>query len=76
MKRRTFLQSTLTASCLPLLAGTQLKADDDNTQRQFLEWRRYACKDRRQHDLVSNFLKQAVFPGLENTAAKPAGGLR
>ncbi|MDG2381181.1 MAG: NIPSNAP family protein [Pirellulaceae bacterium] len=74
MKRRTFLQSTLTAGCLPFLTRSPLlAAEGDREPRQFLEWRRYVCKDQRQHDLVLSFLSKALFPALEKSAAKPVG---
>ena len=72
MKRRTFLQSSLAAGSLPLLSGLQLSAADDDA-RKLLSWRRYVCKQKREQDVVSDFLKEALLPGLTRAGIKPVG---
>ena len=72
MKRRTFLQSSLAAGSLPLLSGLQLSAADDDA-RKLLSWRRYVCKQEREQDVVSDFLKEALLPGLTRAGIKPVG---
>lgn len=73
MKRREFLQTSIAAGCLPWVAQRSLLADDGNTERQFLSWRQYVCKDRRQHEAVSAFLREALFPGLDRAGIKQLG---
>ena len=72
MKRRTFLQSSLAAGSLPLLSGLQVSAADDDA-RKLLSWRRYVCKQEREQDVVSDFLKEALLPGLTRAGIKPVG---
>ena len=72
MKRRTFLQSSLAAGSLSLLSSLQLSAADDGA-RKLLSWRRYVCKQQREQDVVSDFLKEALLPGLTRAGIKPVG---
>lgn len=74
MKRRTFLQSTLAAGCLPLsLGATPSAAADDPSPRQFLLWRRYSIADDAQQTRVSDFLRTAAIPALERLNVGPVG---
>jgi hypothetical protein len=72
MKRRTFLQSTIAASCLPLAAHGQ-GGDDNQPARQFLEWRRYTIANDNQYELVSRFWQRAALPALQRLGIGPVG---
>jgi hypothetical protein len=74
MKRRTFLQSTLAASCLPLSAGSTVRSAAANqTGRQVLDWRRYVISSEDQQAKVSSFLRTAALPALERLSVGPVG---
>jgi hypothetical protein len=74
MKRRTFLQSTLAAGCLPVSLGASItSAAEGQSPRQFLLWRRYAIADEAQQTRVSDFLRTAALPALQRLNIGPVG---
>ncbi len=73
MKRRTFLQSTLAASCLPLVTPRRGSAADDVSDRQLLDWRQYRINNDTQHEMVSTFLRTALVPALQRLEVGPVG---
>ncbi len=72
MKRRNFLQTTVTAS---IATGTVIQtiAADGALGREFYELRVYTLKDAAQRKLVEDYLANAFIPAMKRLGSSPIG---
>lgn len=68
MQRRKFLASTLAASAFP-----QLKAQPQGSAREYYELRRYHLESGPQQKLTSDYVANALIPGLNRLGMQPIG---
>lgn len=68
MQRRKFITSTLAASAL-----SQLKAQPQNSAREYYELRRYYLESGPQQKLTYQYVENALIPGLNRLGMQPIG---